>query len=271
MISELRRRWALDSLDQLGFFERIQWMDRVDSTNRHLDRQIKSGQIPLPCIAIADEQTSGVGRGANRWFSPPGCLMFSIAIEHSRPDPHRNAPSVALLPLLVGLAVARALKPRVRSQPKVKWPNDVYIEDRKVCGILIESNTAGSMGYAIIGIGINCKVDLNHAPWEVRQTAVSLHEVMANGDSEESTCESVLVAFVQSWLELGSLCETQPDWVERNWPDWDWLVDRQIQVQQPSRTLFGKADGIGPDGSLRLIDSDANRHTILSGSVRVID
>ncbi|MCE2801041.1 MAG: biotin--[acetyl-CoA-carboxylase] ligase [Planctomycetaceae bacterium] len=265
MIPDLRRRWAIESLQQLGYFRDIQWLDSIDSTNRFLDRQIKEGLAPVPCLAIADKQTAGAGRSGNRWFSPQGCLMFSMAINHA-------PASSAKLPLQVGLAVAQAIRPLSRSQPKVKWPNDVYVEDRKICGILIESNSIGHLGYAIIGIGINCQVDLNLAPVDVRQNAVSLHEVLVPGQTNESvSCESVLIAVLQNWLELSSVCKSQPDWIDQNWPHWDWLADRTVQVQQPSRTLVGKADGIAPDGSLRLIDSQANRHTILSGTVRLVD
>jgi BirA family biotin operon repressor/biotin-[acetyl-CoA-carboxylase] ligase len=281
MIPELRRRLALESIEQFEFFRSVQWLDQVDSTNRHLDRQIKAGQVLLPCIAVADEQSAGVGRGANRWFSPQGCLMFSMAIEHTMLDPANTPDRLAMLPLRVGLALAQSLEPLVRSQPKVKWPNDVVVEDRKISGILIESQTVGSqtvgsqtvgsMGYAIIGIGINCTVEFDQAPEEVRRHAVSLHQVLANRDQEQASCESVLLGFLRSWFDLQEICASEPDWIERNWPAWDWLADREIQVQQPTKTWHGRADGIGSDGSLRLIDSQAIRHTILSGTVRVLE
>lgn len=281
MIPELRRRLALESIEQFEFFRSVQWLDQVDSTNRHLDRQIKAGQVLLPCIAVADEQSAGVGRGSNRWFSPQGCLMFSMAIEHTMLDPANTPDRLAMLPLRVGLALAQSLEPLVRSQPKVKWPNDVVVEDRKISGILIESQTVGSqtvgsqtvgsMGYAIIGIGINCTVEFDQAPEEVRRHAVSLHQVLANRDQEQASCESVLLGFLRSWFDLQEICASEPDWIERNWPAWDWLADREIQVQQPTKTWHGRADGIGSDGSLRLIDSQAIRHTILSGTVRVLE
>ncbi len=276
MIPDLRRRLALESIEQFEFFRSVQWLDQVDSTNRHLDRQIKAGQVPLPCIAVADEQSAGVGRGSNRWFSPQGCLMFSMAIEHTMLDPANTPQRLAMLPLRVGLALAQSLEPLVRSQPKVKWPNDVLVEDRKISGILIESQTVGSqkdgsIGYAIIGIGINCTVEFDQAPEDVRRHAVSLHQVLANRDQEQASCESVLLGFLRSWFDLQEVCASEPDWIERNWPAWDWLADREIQVQQPSRTWHGRADGIGSDGSLRLIDSQAIRHTILSGTVRVLE
>lgn len=276
MIPELRRRLALESIEQFEFFRSVQWLDQVDSTNRHLDRQIKAGQVLLPCIAVADEQSAGVGRGANRWFSPQGCLMFSMAIEHTMLDPANTPQRLAMLPLRVGLALAQSLEPLVRSQPKVKWPNDVLVEDRKISGILIESQTVGSqkdgsIGYAIIGIGINCTVEFDQAPEEVRRHAVSLHQVLANREQEQASCESVLLGFLRSWFDLQEICASEPDWIERNWPAWDWLADREIQVQQPTKTWHGRADGIGSDGSLRLIDSQAIRHTILSGTVRVLE
>jgi BirA family biotin operon repressor/biotin-[acetyl-CoA-carboxylase] ligase len=207
--------------------------------------------------------------------------MFSMAIEHTMLDPANTPDRLAMLPLRVGLALAQSLEPLVRSQPKVKWPNDVLVEDRKISGILIESQTVGSqtvgsqtvgsMGYAIIGIGINCTVEFDQAPEEVRRHAVSLHQVLANRDQEQASCESVLLGFLRSWFDLQEICASEPDWIERNWPAWDWLADREIQVQQPTKTWHGRADGIGSDGSLRLIDSQAIRHTILSGTVRVLE
>jgi len=212
--------------------------------------------------------------------------MFSMAIEHTMLDPANTPDRLAMLPLRVGLALAQSLEPLVRSQPKVKWPNDVVVEDRKISGILIESQTVGSqtvgsqtvgsqtvgsMGYAIIGIGINCTVEFDQAPEEVRRHAVSLHQVLANRDQEQASCESVLLGFLRSWFDLQEICASEPDWIERNWPAWDWLADREIQVQQPTKTWHGRADGIGSDGSLRLIDSQAIRHTILSGTVRVLE
>jgi BirA family biotin operon repressor/biotin-[acetyl-CoA-carboxylase] ligase len=271
MIPELRRRSAIDHLDQLGFFRHIQWLDQVDSTNRYLDRLIKADQIRLPSLVMADSQSAGAGRGSNRWYSPQGCLMFSMAIEHAQLSAQENPQSFSMLPLQIGLAVAQALTPMVRTRPKVKWPNDVYIQDRKVCGILIESSSIGDLGYAVIGIGINCQVDFDQAPDEVRQSAISVHEVLSQSNQEFANCESILIAFLQSWLQIRSECQSRENWIEQTWSDWDWLADRQIQIQQPNRTLIGKADGIAADGALRLIDSDANRHTILSGSVRVLD
>ncbi|MFM9063379.1 MAG: biotin--[acetyl-CoA-carboxylase] ligase [Pirellula sp.] len=269
MIPDLRRQSAIDSLQQLNYFRNIDWLDSVDSTNRFLDRQVKADPQCLPSLAIADEQTAGAGRSGNRWFSPQGCLMFSMAISHAQLNPNQTPASFAKLPLQVGLTVAQAICPLTRSQPKVKWPNDVYVEDKKICGILIESNSIAQVGYAIIGIGVNCQVDLNLAPADVRRNAVSLHEVLSVGLTLETTsCESVLVAFLQKWLEVSSICQSEPDWIDRSWPQWDWLADRSIEVQQPTRTLVGRADGIASDGSLRLIDSDANRHTILTGTVR---
>jgi BirA family biotin operon repressor/biotin-[acetyl-CoA-carboxylase] ligase len=197
--------------------------------------------------------------------------MFSMAIEHSMLNPAQNAHGFSKLPLQIGLAVAHAIEPLVRSQPKVKWPNDVYVEDRKICGILIESITVASTGYAIIGIGINCNVDFDQAPAQVRQNAVSVHEVLVDRDPESASCESVLLAFLQSWNQIRRWCAEQDDWIEANWAHWDWLANRRVQIEQPTRVLYGKADGIGPDGSLSLIDIHTNRHTILSGTVRVVD
>ena len=283
MFDHLRRETALDAIRKLGYFETVLWLDQTDSTNRFVDREIKSGKLPFPCLVVADRQTAGSGRGGNQWYSPPGCLMFSMAVPN-RPLEQRPA----LLPLEVGVTLARAITPLVRSRPKVKWPNDVTIEDRKVAGILIESYgphrqaPKGSVdGYTIIGVGVNCQVSFEQASEEVRRCAVSLHEFAKPQEHElrgtpdmpgvGTTSESVLIDFLTMWFCLQREYEDEPGWVTACWPDWDWLGNRWIQVQQPHQTLIGRADGIDLDGSLRLIDAAGNLHTILSGTVRPIE
>ena len=124
MIPDLRRSAAMDSLRELGWFEHVEWFEEIDSTNRAMVRQVKEGQVTLPALMVADSQTHGAGRGANRWYSPTGCLMFSLGLS-LRDLPLPADAGTSLLPLQVGLSVAQALGPLSRSKPMVKWPNDV--------------------------------------------------------------------------------------------------------------------------------------------------
>lgn len=275
MISDFRRAAALDSLRELGWFSHLEWFAEIDSTNRAMYRGLKDGAIALPALMVADSQTQGAGRGGNRWFSPSGCLMFSLGLP-LKDLRFQGETSLASLPLQVGLSVAQAIGPLVRSLPMVKWPNDVYIEDRKVCGILMETsygNSGAGDEFVIVGIGINCHVLFDGAGEDVRSSAVSLHEVVRPsievGSSLESVApEAVLLRFIQVFRENLVRYQEHPAEFLQAWRIHDWLAERWVSIRQPHRELVGRAAGIDSSGGLCLIDSHGIVHTILSGTVR---
>lgn len=122
-------------------------------------------------VVIADEQTAGRGRIGRTWLSPKGSIALSIILY----------PDVAYLPFLIMLAslgVVHSIKAVTGLKSSIKWPNDVLVNNRKVCGILIESELRGNIAdYAIIGIGINVNLRLADFP-KISQIATSLsHEL----------------------------------------------------------------------------------------------
>ena len=120
-------------------------------------------------VIIADEQTAGKGRMKRVWLSPKGNIALSVILH----------PTVAYLPsliMLAALAVVHSIEVVTGLKSQLKWPNDVLINGKKVCGILIESNVRGNtVDYAIIGIGVNVNLGLNAFP-EIQPTATSLSE-----------------------------------------------------------------------------------------------
>jgi BirA family biotin operon repressor/biotin-[acetyl-CoA-carboxylase] ligase len=268
MLDTLRREAALRAIQDLDYFRTLEWHETIDSTNRYLARQLKQSSIPLPALIVADQQSAGEGRGANRWWSPNGCLMFSMAIAW----PHAAAP-LAMLPLRVGLGLAECLASLTRSRPSVKWPNDVYVADRKVAGILIESvqsSSAASGHLTIVGIGVNCQVDWTGAPEEVRQRATSLHEHALQPHSESTSPTTVLVAWLQHWRELEARQETDAHWLEKAWPQWSWLEGKRVEVTSPEGIVVGTAEGIDGRGALQVVDGAGRKRSILSGTVRCL-
>lgn len=270
MMQRLSRDAALQAIDELSYFQSVRWWEEVDSTNRCLARELKSDLPPLlPALLVADRQLAGVGRGRNRWWSPAGCLMFSMAVPWSIPEQER-----AILPLQIGLAVAQSLSEWSIDQPRVKWPNDVYIEDRKVCGILIESSTRrtddGTEDYSIIGIGINCCIDWIGAPDELRGSAISLHEASPRNLAESISPESILVSVLRHWREVAERSRMDKRWLEREWPQWSWLDGKWVEIVSGGVSLIGLAKGIDASGALQIEDRFGRMHTILSGTVRAI-
>ncbi len=138
----------------------------TDSTNARARALVEAG-APGGTVVTAAEQTAGRGRQGRSWTAPPGkALLYSAVL---RPLDERHL----LLPLSVPLAVCEAaeeLRPGIECQ--VKWPNDVWIDGRKLAGVLIEAKPQD--GWAVIGVGVNLSIAPNEFPPDLRETAVSL-------------------------------------------------------------------------------------------------
>ena len=166
---------------------------RTDSTNARAKELTEAG-APSGLVVTAAEQTAGRGRQGRTWFAPPGtALLYSALLR-----PERALP---LLPLAVPLAVCEAAEGVAPVRCQVKWPNDVWIEERKLAGILIESRPElGGGGWAVIGVGINVAVPEAEFPEELRAHATSLSP---DADSGPSVAETLweLNGALGRWVE----------------------------------------------------------------------
>ena len=126
-------------------FSKVSWFEEIDSTNLELARQVRLGAQDFSAV-IAASQTSGQGRLGRNWDSPPGASL-SLSILVSRPFPE-----VGWLTLLAALAVKQALEGMGISGPGIKWPNDVQVNEKKICGILAQLLPEGGV---VVGIGLN--------------------------------------------------------------------------------------------------------------------
>lgn len=164
----------------------ILWLDTVDSTNSELRKRI-SGLDNLSIVATR-EQTAGRGQGTHTWFATPGQnLTFSILYRFE--SACTLAASDALLITQVTTLALRDYLLGYGVRARIKWPNDIWVEDRKICGILIENTmTEGRVRASIVGIGLN----LNETAWPAElPNPVSLYEL--TGQHFEPASELVLL------------------------------------------------------------------------------
>lgn len=156
----------LDSLlTGCRFWEKVQCFETVDSTNLIVKDWARQGAEEGRC-AVAEAQTAGRGRRGRSWISPPGeNLYFSILLR-----PQAEASHVAMITLLMAIAVTQGVR-ELHLDAKIKWPNDVVINGKKICGILTEmyQSAAGSF-FLVIGTGIN--VNQKEFPEEVKKQLV---------------------------------------------------------------------------------------------------
>jgi BirA family biotin operon repressor/biotin-[acetyl-CoA-carboxylase] ligase len=164
----------------------VEILPEIDSTNTELMRRARAGQIE-PILLVAERQTAGRGRLGRGWQSDTeaglATLTFSLGLPLEPAD-------WSGLSLAVGLAVVQSLHPAL----KLKWPNDVWLEERKLAGILIETTSIGDVRYAVIGIGINL---LLRASDGLRTPPAALTEVLPAADAP-FTLEAVVLPLVRA-------------------------------------------------------------------------
>lgn len=137
------------------FADRVRWFDTVGSTNDLAGRAASAG-APHGTTIAADTQTSGRGRLGRSWFSPPGGGLYVSVVLRPADLGRAAAASGAMVTLTTGVALAEGIERATGLLPEIKWPNDLVIGSRKLCGVLAEASTAGGeVQFVIVGFGIN--------------------------------------------------------------------------------------------------------------------
>ena len=229
---------------------------QVGSTNT-VARELAEAGAPNGTVVTADEQTAGRGRQGRTWTAPPGSALLYSAIV--RP----LGPRHPLLPLAVPLAVAEAaerLRPDIEC--KVKWPNDVHLEGRKLSGILIEARPQEE--WAVVGVGLNLTIPRDEFPAELRDRATSLFPdrcvVRNSGQSEVSNhARGALDMALARWVEADSAA------ILAAWRQRDTLLGREVSWERGS----GVAEGIDERGYLLVRLTDGDRVALGAGDVHL--
>lgn len=247
---------AVEAILSSGWIQRVSWFEEIDSTNAEARR---SGPgTGLPALYVADRQTAGRGRLQRSWWSPEGCLMFTLAIgEESLP---LVASQWGQLALVSGLAVANTLARFVAAHAiQLKWPNDVYIRQRKIAGILIEATPK----VWLIGIGLNVAMQWEQAPEEVASRATCM--LRASGSAPERTLVLVeLLEELQQWLTAWRTGD--PTW-RQAWRDRCLLTGRIARIRLTEREVItGKCEGIDDQGRL-IVRDEQSVHFLPAGEV----
>jgi BirA family biotin operon repressor/biotin-[acetyl-CoA-carboxylase] ligase len=248
-------------------------LDEVDSTNSYIQRELLTGShnVRLPWLVNAHRQTAGRGRNAKTWLSDENSLTFSIAWSADGVDPNR----LSQLPLHVGIAISDAIRPLVQTQPKVKWPNDIMLAGRKTSGILIEgfktkpSSIQDPAQVFVIGVGINCDVDLAALDVEVasRSTSVRAHLKPELQFTNAQLRTKVLHSVLERLPTAFDAVQHDGEPIEKLWSRYCFLTGRYVAVRSANEITEGECLGIDERGAIILRESSGHWHTILSGEV----
>lgn len=254
---DVARFTALRRERGLGLGAPLSAVAETGSTNDDAMEAARAG-APHGATFVADAQTRGRGRRGARWTSPSGQNLLVSVLLRPAISPER----AGTLTLAVGLAVRDVVAARVGGSVRVKWPNDVWVDEQKVAGILLESQLeAGNVSALVVGVGLN--VGMRELPAELRGIATSL---VLSGDPNP-TREAVLVdllAALEQRLAVHQRDGLAPvlDELRR----FDALAGRRVRVDR----VEGFAAGLAPDGALIVRGDDGGEARVTSGGVVLI-
>ena len=259
-ITNLEETLRADGED--GFFT-VRYYQSVDSTNEEAKRAAAGG-AGEGLVIIGEEQTAGRGRRGRDWASPAGESVYMTLLLR----PPLPADRTSMLTLVMGFSAARAAREVCGREIGIKWPNDIVIDGRKICGILTEARVESGSSradYVAVGIGIN--VNNSAFPAELSDRAVSLRQAAGRTFSRAAVTAAVLRHFHANYgvfLKTGDLSGLIGDYEAL-------LVNRgkMIRVEDPSDPHTGTALGIDASGALLVRRDDGGTERVTSGEVSV--
>lgn len=239
----------------------VLYFDTIDSTNTKAQELAEKG-YPSGTLVVADKQEAGKGRRGRSWVSPSGTGIFMTLMI--KPDINPN--NASMLTLVAALAVAKAITSVTGEEALIKWPNDIVVNSKKVCGILTEMNAQFDyINHIVVGIGIN--VHNESFPEEISQMASSLM-IEAGGKRFH---RAQIIAETMSYFEqyYDTFLKTQD--LSALVREYDELLvnrNKSVRVLDPKEPFDGKAMGITPKGEL-IVDTWESRKLVSSGEVSV--
>jgi BirA family biotin operon repressor/biotin-[acetyl-CoA-carboxylase] ligase len=222
----------------------------MDEARREAQRGAAEGMV-----IIAGEQTKGRGRLQREWLSPADNIALSIVLY----------PDIKALPYLImisSLAAVRGIEAVTDVKTQIKWPNDILINGKKVCGILVENEIKGNKAaFSIIGIGINISLRRENFP-EIAATAVSLDDEIDREVSRADIIRNILVEFERLYLAL-----PEGKTVYEAWRDRLATLGRRVVVTSGNDSFTGIAESVDENGTLLVRLSDGSLSRVVAGDV----
>ena len=234
----------IDRIKRETSTSKISYFQSIDSTNSYL---LERGECSEVCIS--DTQTAGRGRRGNTWVSPnSGNLYFSLCWCFDEIPKHWS-----LLGLVVGIAIAETLEEIGLKKHGIKWPNDIFYQQRKMGGILIE--TIDQMKKVVIGIGLNLQLSKEDQS-KINQDVIDLKTAMMG--KPYSRNELIISLINKLNYHLSNFKNLDIDYFNKSWNRWDILYSEVVSITYQGDKLTGKIMGIDPQGRLAFIENNSS-------------
>ncbi len=221
---------------QHPLFDEIYFYDKLISTSKQAEKMIREQTAQGNFLIIANEQSGGLGRNKNGWYSPPGGIWFTAALY--------GLSVPASLTIFTGICLHKAICevfPLLQNRLQIKWPNDIYLDQRKLGGIL--SNQLENAKYHLLGIGINSN-NLDF-PDDLKETAISLKKILS--------CESDNKEIICKFFDI--FAAELPDFIEGNFDlkyfnEHSFLKNKEITLDTDYNRFSGKCKGLNKNGAI---------------------
>lgn len=252
----------IDSLvDTKWAGKNVIYYDETDSTNNRA-KEAGNNKEPHGTLFVADMQMAGKGRRGRVWKSPSGSSIYMTILLYPDISPVK-APQ---LTLIMAIAVAEGIREVTGLETKIKWPNDIVVNGKKICGILTEMSTEiDYINHVVIGIGIN--VNMESFPEDIAKTATSLRIEAGKEFRRFELIAAIMEHFEKAYeavCEAGSLEPIMEDYNRL-------LVNcgRRVRVLEPEHEYDALALGIDKTGELQVECEDGSRKSVFAGEVSV--
>lgn len=238
----------------------IIFLNETDSTNTRA-KELAAQGAPEGTLVIAEKQTEGRGRRGRSWFSPPGGgIYFSLILR-----PVISPGETPKITLMTAVVLAETLISLMKLKLRIKWPNDILVNGKKLAGILTEISTEmDAVNYIIVGLGLNVNTQFEKFPQDIKENATSI--LIENGK------QFPRVKLIQHYLKLYEIYydmfknnDFEP--IMKRWRELADIIGKQIRVDVIGKTHIGKVVDVDNDGVLILKDDQGRLQRIFSGDV----
>ena len=230
----------------------------VNSTNT-LARFLSMNDAEMGTVIISEKQTKAKGRSGKSWESPLGGVWLSIII-----NPSVDYSKIPLITLATGVAVAKTLEKIGVENPEIKWPNDIMINGKKVCGILTEAVTKlNTIENVIIGVGIDANLNVSDFPKELQEGTTTLKEELHKEGNENK----LIQLFLEEFEKINELFnEKEYEVILKEWRKRSYSIGKIVEVREPFNTYYDAyVLGISKDGALIVEKIDGTLEKVISG------
>lgn len=246
--------------------QEIKHYESIPSTNAEGRRLAEEG-VDEGTVVISEEQTQGRGRRGRAWSSPKGGIWLTIILRPKIP------PSYApVITLLTGIVCAKTIEKVTKLKPTLKWPNDVHIKGKKVCGILTELSSEPDMvKYALVGLGINANNKISDFPKELQAQVTTLITELKQPINRVDFFQNLLMEFERLYIPFTKDPIVNIPKIIKSWCGISDTIGRDVKIETITGTIAGFATEISEDGSLIVVTKSGEKERIIAGDCIYLD